>query len=502
MCRVDARFSYAVGPTLVMDPPTPPQSLQRFHVCAAALLALCIVPVWWAPAVPMQDYPQHLFVTAVLREEHPEWAQYYARQLTLTPYTGFYWVACALSPVFGLDGAGRVFVTAYWLLIGLWVLRMTDGARTPPWAALAAFPLAVSQVYFHGFLNYLFALPLVMLALQELRLSATQHFGWARLVLHAALLLCVVWFHPLCLYVYALLAGVELAFTRDSVTPWSQRVLPALVVLAGLALWQVQAYRDVQKQVWWAPIDDSLRYLSLLLTGMRAQPPWAAVHGLCFLVLVGALLTGGAWRALDRRDLLQALALALAYLIVAFRIGSYTYVSWRLAPLLGLMLAAVFARAALSRRASLVVVTACALLTLDAALLQLQVGAESAEIRALVSKVKPRSRVTAINFAADSRYLHPQYFNLMHEHDIFYYSLQAGGVSPFLWSDPLIPVRKLPALTLTPPRSLQDLLSQGYAAVFSRRANPAFAHTLDPAYVLRGQSGDWSVFERRSNGVH
>jgi hypothetical protein len=505
VCRTRASFSYAYGPTFVTDLPTPPvaESMTRFTCCAGLLLLLCMAPVWLAPAVSMQDYPQHLFITAVLRgDAHPEWTSYYARQLTLAPYTGFYWAAYALTPLFGLDGAGRVFVTAYWLLIGLWVLRLAAGARTPPWAALLAFPFAVSQVYFHGFLNYLFALPLLMLALHELRLSASQRFGAGRLALHGALLLGIVWFHPLCLYVYALLASVELVLTRDSATPWHLRTLPGLLALGGLALWQLESYRDANKDLWWAPFDDSLRYLSLLLTGMRAQPLAAALPGLCLLTLAGVLARSQAQRALDRRDLLQVLALGITYFILPFRIGSYTYVSWRLAPLLGLMLPALFARAPLSRRASWIVVAAAALLSADAAFLQLQVGHESAEIRALVPKVKAGARVTAINFAADSRYLNAHYFSLMHEHDIFYYSVEAGGVSPFLWSDPLIPVRKLPALTLTPPRSLQEMLSQGYGVVFSRQANPAFAHTLDRAYVLRGQSGDWSVFERRDQTAH
>ena len=482
-----------------MDHPSAPQvqSWTAFTCCAAALLCLCVLPVWLAPALPMQDFPQHLFITAVLRGAHPEWTDAYVRQLTLAPYTGFYWVACALTPLLGVEAAGRAFVTGYLLLFVVWMWRLAAELRSPPWAALLAFPFALGSTYFHGFLNYLFALPLVLLALQELRESAAVRLGSARLAGHAVLLCGIAWFHPLCLYVYAGLAALDLLLSRRSATALFARAAPGALALVTLALWQAASYRDTEGQVWWAPAHDTLRYLSLLFTGLRPQPIWIALHTACFLGMGAVLAAHRPWRALDRRAGLQALALLLAYLLLPFRIGSYTYVSWRLAPLFGLALAALFARVSLSRRSGLVLALACGVVTADVVLLQLQVGHESAEIRALVPNVQRGARATAINVSISSSFLHPDYFGSIHEHDIFYYSLAAGGLSPFLWSDPLIPVRKQAHFGLTPPRSLKELLAQGYSVVFTRNANPELAHALERAYVQRGERGAWRVFERR-----
>jgi hypothetical protein len=70
-------------------------------------------------------------------------------------------------------------------------------------------------------------------------------------------------------------------------------------------------------------------------------------------------------------------------------------------------------------------------------------------------------------------------------------------VSPFLWSDPLIPVRKRASLTLSAPRSLPELVKQDYGVVFSRGAPPELTRVLASQYALKGESGAWRVYERR-----
>jgi hypothetical protein len=476
---------------------------RALYACVLALFAICCVPVWFAPALPMQDYPQHLFLVAVLRGDvQHAYSTYYDSALSFAPYTGFYWFGRALAGVLGVDGAGRAFVTLYFALIAVLVLMSERAARravpTPAikWSALAFFAFAIHQEYFHGFLGYLITLPLLFLALHGLREASVQRWGAACAALQLCLLGLMLWFHPLSIYLYALLALFEITGVRAAQTPLWLRVLPVSIALAVLWTWQAHSYRDASDWQWW-PWRDTAGYLAQLAYGLRKDPGSRLVHVLGFAAITLSIVFTKPPRAIDKRDVLQLGALLTIYWVLPYRVGSYSYVNWRIAPLIYWQVARLIVRVPLGRWSQLGLVVGVLACTLDAVGLQWQVGREAAEILPLVRRVRPAQRVAAISFDDSSAYLDPKFFYLMHHHDIFYYQLLAGGVSPHLWQLPLVPVHYKHHVSPRVPRSLSDLIAGGYEVVFARHAVPGFATTLAPAYDLRARHGAWSVFERR-----
>jgi hypothetical protein len=472
--------------------------MHAYRCCALLLAAICCLGLWIAPAVPMQDYPQHLFVSAVLQGgAHASWAHDYDAALGVTPYSGIYWLLGWLTPVFGLDGAGRALITAYFALFAWLTVRLSGiDKNTPPWSALWLFPFALNQAYFHGFLNYLITLPLLLIALSQLRHAQSR--SWQRLdvLSHAAVLVLILWFHPLTIYVYAGLALCELALSRASHTGTWLRAAPLLAVAALLVSWQVGAFRDRTGFVYW-PLADTSAYFGQLFLGLRADPLSVLLHALGCALVGLVLVRIPKQAAITRRDLLQLSASVLAYFALPYQVGSYSCVNWRLAPLPFLLLALMLARVALPRRAAWLVSSVAVAFTCDASYLQLQVGRESAEILLLADSVAKQRSVVALALDASSKLLHPQFFYLMHRHEIFYYQLASGALSPHLWRLPLMPVRYRAQPPPREPRSVAEIIQQNYPLVFARGATPELAQALGKAYRPQQANGSWVVFERQ-----
>lgn len=473
-------------------------ALRAYRCCALFLASICCLGLWIAPAVPMQDYPQHLFVSAVLQgDAHASWAQDYEAALSVTPYSGIYWVLGWLTPVFSLDGAGRAIITAYFALFAWLAVHLSRATVTPPWSALWLFPFALNQAYFHGFLNYLITLPLLLIALSQLRHAESRRWQRLDVLGHAAVLVLILWFHPLTIYVYAGLALCELALSRAALTSTWLRAAPLLAVAGLLVSWQVVAYRDRTSFVYW-PLADTTAYFGQLILGLRADPLSVLLHALA-CALVGLVLVRIPLRgAITRRDILQLSAAVFAYFALPYQIGSYSCVNWRLAPLPFLLLALMLARVSLPARAAWLVSAVAVAFTCDAAYLQLEVGRESSEILPLARSVAPQRSVVAVALDSSSKLLHPKFFYLMHRHEIFYYQAASGALSPHLWRLPLMPVRYRAQPEPREPRSIAEIISQQYPLVFARGVTLELAQALGAAYRPHQANGSWVVFERKA----
>ncbi|HEX7477798.1 MAG TPA: hypothetical protein VF331_08325 [Polyangiales bacterium] len=481
--------------------PTParrdPGQDRIFKVCTLVLLGLCLWPVWACAALPMQDYPQHLFIASVLQGDGAHiWSRYYEWQLHLEPYSGCYWVLRLLGPVFGLDTAGRLLVSAYFVLLAGFVASAARRFAHTPWGLLLVLPWATHQEYFHGLLNYLIALPLLLIALEQLRAAATARWTALQLCGHMGLLLVILLFHPFCVLAYVGMAVCEAALTRSSATLARMRLLPACLASTLLVLWQVFCYRSTNSQLHWLGPEVALHYLRQIFSGMRASHG-ATWHAVVWLGLLAALASARRTNVLDRRDVLRLLGLLTACFFLPFWVGRYSYFNLRVAALVYFQLAAMAGCFALGRAARSVVVASALALTLDASLLQAQVARESAEILPLVAKLAPERKVASVAFDDTSAYLDPECFPELHRHEVFYYQLQKGGLSPHLWHLPLVPVRYKASVRLAEPHSVRDLLAQGYQLVFARNAPPKFTEIMLRHFQLRAHHGTWLVFERQ-----
>ncbi|HEY2733350.1 MAG TPA: hypothetical protein VGI70_05160 [Polyangiales bacterium] len=473
----------------------PPHQHPLWLTTTMLLFVSCSVVIWQTPAVPMQDYPQHLFIAAVLRgDPHHDWSQYEG-SLSLAPYTGFYWFAEGATALLGsVDRAGRAFITAYFALLTLSLFRVRRRFEFGASALLLFYPLAINQTYFQGLLNYMITVPLLVLALHELRESAVAPARAPQLIGQAALLTLILWFHPFTVCVYLVLATIDVLLTRDSATRPAYRMLPALFIFALFYAWQSQHETDYSVH-WWSLQDDA-SYLGQIASGMRPGMRALLLHGLGYVIVAALCAIRFRRNAIDRRDLFQALALALGYFALPFWIGRYSYFNVRLAPLLYCQIAILLASIPLPRSSATLVGAIAIALTIDACYLQLQVGREAAEILPLVHALKPEQRAVAIPFDDSSEYLDPKLFSQMHRHAVFYYQLLAGGVNPHLWRLPMVPLRYRSDVLYHEPHSIRELVEGGYVVIFARHPAPSFVAALERHYPRHVTHGAFMVFER------
>ncbi|MCP4444970.1 MAG: hypothetical protein GY811_06445, partial [Myxococcales bacterium] len=69
------------------------QEFAIYGLCLVGLLGLCLWPIWGVRFLPMQDYPQHLFLSYVLAtfdDPSMNWAETYSVHFEVGPYALYY----------------------------------------------------------------------------------------------------------------------------------------------------------------------------------------------------------------------------------------------------------------------------------------------------------------------------------------------------------------------------------------------------------------------------
>lgn len=222
-----------------------------FEAAFATVTLTLATPLLASRHVPLQDLPQHMAATAVLRRLlfSGELDALYTLSLSRTQYLDVYALALPLSAVVGVEAAlklvaaGVVVAIPYALRA---VLRRTG--RDPRLAALA-WPLLWNPQMLLGFLNFLLGVPL---ALAALALFAQRE---ARRTRRAQ----------------ALLAALALATFYAHLIPYGMLGLGALLLLDVDAL---RAEGRPLAQRARAFVTDALRDLGFLLPSLVATAVW------------------------------------------------------------------------------------------------------------------------------------------------------------------------------------------------------------------------------------
>ena len=249
-----------------------------FYAAVILLAALSLWPVWSVRFLPMQDYPQHLFiayVTATFEDQSLAWGRFYQANLAVKPYMLTYLIERFLASFLDIEVAGKLVVSSFIILTSVLVVKNAakcDGQNVP-WGLLILFPLIFNQIYYMGFQSYLLSLPILFLALMDLdsfvsrplsTRSVTQH-----LIYQALLLLS----HPYSALVYLGLAGASLPFYWRSRDAFWRAVMAPLFLGFVIGAWYLGLPgpdaanpASVWGMRWWSFLE-TLSYFFLMFQG-------------------------------------------------------------------------------------------------------------------------------------------------------------------------------------------------------------------------------------------
>ncbi|MDA1234500.1 MAG: hypothetical protein O3A53_06845, partial [Acidobacteria bacterium] len=93
----------------------------------------CLFPIWAFTYLPMQDLPQHLFLTKAVQDfANPAFdlPEYYTVNQRVGPYVLFYWLTGLLAQLTNVQIAGKLFVSVYAVLFSLFILAKSRDEKT------------------------------------------------------------------------------------------------------------------------------------------------------------------------------------------------------------------------------------------------------------------------------------------------------------------------------------------------------------------------------------
>jgi hypothetical protein len=165
------------------EPETSPRSaFWETRAFALAMIALAAVPLLWTPIPPLTDLMGHMGRYRVQLEisSSPYLSHYYRFDWALIGNLGVDLVVEALAPILGLELAVHLIVMAIpcIMVAGLLLLAREIHGRVPP-TAIFALPLAYGYPFQFGFVNFAFAMGLMLIAFAFwLRMARQGRLKW------------------------------------------------------------------------------------------------------------------------------------------------------------------------------------------------------------------------------------------------------------------------------------------------------------------------------------
>ena len=314
------------------------------RVAMTVLALAALVPLWLPGPLPLQDLPNHLLKVDVLRHwlaGDPQAREVFDLNLRPVPNLTCYLVLLALSPLMDLMTAARVLLSACVLALcwASWVLVRRVNADDAV-VVLVAPGLAYTDFLSKGFLNFVLALPIYVMALTVLAKGrlGRRDTGW--LCVLATLLYFTHGFVFLALggavvglAVLMRLPAREAAVRLACLVPGA--VLVAIWLRGGVGGPGVVASAPLEQSLS-ASLWDALGWLFGMAWGSGFAALWLLVLAAIALWTLGDLVrsAAAAWSAaLAPRDALLVLAAVMIALYFATASLTGPHVSIRLVPL-------------------------------------------------------------------------------------------------------------------------------------------------------------------------
>ncbi len=317
----------------------------QFALLFAIFFIVAAVPILVVETVPLFDYPNHLARMHILAQDGRSAiiGRFYVAEWRPIPNLAMDLVVPLLSRVMPLALAGKSFLLAIFLLIagGTAALHRVLFGRWSAWSLLA-FLLLYNRILLWGFVNFLFGVGLLLVALTSW-IGLRERAMWQRLAIATGFACTLYLAHLFAFAVYALVVlGYELArlhqqrrlFTGGALAELcasSSQFIPALVVMA------LAGGTGGAGEIGWSRL---VRKLDILFNIVDNYRPWFDIA--TFALLVAIFVAGTLHRklAMSRVMVPPLLLLCLAQLAMPNRLFGGTGVDHRMPLILTLLLVA------------------------------------------------------------------------------------------------------------------------------------------------------------------
>jgi putative flippase GtrA len=285
-------------------------SVTSGQVLFAVLLVLHVLPIWLVAYVPTQDGPLHVEnVIALLRHDaSPLLRHWYLANWGAQPN----WLTQALlAPLLAVVSpvtAEKIVLTGYTLLFPLSFRAVLPRGRRGWWAALAVFPFVHAFPFHMGFWNFCYGLGLAFLA-AGFWLRTRGRLTGPRFAALALLSVLLYLAHAVAFAGTLIAAGAVLGFR------------------AGLSLWRARGDRARSRRIARAYLARAGGGLAAAAPGLLLLGAWLLAHKdrvsgrIPLLELAAKLATAYVLVAIDRREILLAVAVSLILFVAAVHLA-------------------------------------------------------------------------------------------------------------------------------------------------------------------------------------
>lgn len=370
----------------------------------AGLALLLVLPFFVVDVPPVLDYPNHLARLTLLARmgTDPVLAAMYEPQWRILPNLAVDLAGQWLVQILPVHAAGRLLLAGSLLLpvIGAAAYGRAVFGSFSFWT-LGAGIVGYSGLFFLGFMNFLYGVGLALLG-AALWLRLRKRNPWLAAAAGAGFAALIFFCHLFGVLFFALLVGA-----REAAELWGgRRLAPAAIGLAALRLGMILApaallyfLSPLGGTALDAAYDEPVRKLIGLFTPfMTYHAAFGAMIGLAVYAL--AIL---GWRRgrVDPGSLLAMSGLAAAYVLAPLALKSGTFVYYRLAVMMGLLLFAGY-RPGFGRRPAWLAGVLAGLVAarvLEVGLVWAGHNADLADFRRVIAPVEPGARVLVVDAA-------------------------------------------------------------------------------------------------------
>ena len=491
----------------VSEPKTPSarEGLRDFYIFVCAMAAAYIALIWALSFPPMQDYPMRMFIAfaaATFDDPQYNWPQFFELHNSYGSYSFTFWFVRAATPLFGVEAAGKLFLSLYVVLTGAFALSEARRRRSAPWPLVLLLPLAFNQTYIIGFMGYFFSIPVLLLALRHLGSVADKPLVPRRLAAHMAFQAVIFFCHPFTSALYGGFGALVCATKRG-------RALLRSAVLTGgfclaFVLWFLSSGSGsaFEANLRWWPLSATLEFFALMFTGMQikggADPLALALWCAAAAVIVYCAFRAKRFSPARLDTIMLGLGIA-GFLALPFSPGApYTYFNIRLVAIVYFFGALVLSYIPVRRKAGMLLAAVAAGISVWQGALHVNLSRETAEIKPLLARMEKNSVILPVMQNGRSAHLDPVYFYQFHDHGPEYYHfLVGGGATPALIDNlPAFPVHyRLPQrmFEVAGSRRWEDYACC-YEYVLARGERLSGLEHLGP-FRRVAQSGMWTLFE-------